>query len=83
MGYRENAQHHKKKNHTITIQTLKSAYRILEATRQLNNVIKQQPKRASMDDLTMINLCSEVLLGEKRYPLPPNSVQPAKIQQHA
>ena len=62
------------KHHTIAIPDLTPADRILEATRQLNDAIRQQPRRAPMEELTAIELLREVLLGEQRVQLPPNSV---------
>ena len=62
-------------HHAIDIPTLTPADRILEATRQLQDAIRQQPKRAPMDELRAIELLREVMLGEKRTSLPKNSVQ--------
>ena len=39
------------KHHAIAIPQLTPADRILEAARQLDSVIKQQPKKAPMDEL--------------------------------
>ena len=54
------------KHHAIVIPDLTPADRILEATRQLDDAIKQQPKRAPMDTLTAIELLREVLLGDRK-----------------
>ena len=56
------------KHHAITIPQLTPADRILEAARQLQTAIKQQPKKAPMDKITAIELLREVLLwGEKNH----------------
>ena len=41
----------KMKHHAIAIRKLTPADRILEAARQLDDAIKQQPKQAPMDEL--------------------------------
>ena len=63
------------KNHDITIPKLAPAKIILEAVMQGDDEIKKQPKRAPMEKLTAIELLQEVLLGDKKEKLPPNSVQ--------
>ena len=68
-------------HHAIGIPDLTPADRILEATRQLDDAIKQQPKIAPMDTLTAIELLREVLLGERKEKLPPNSRQLQKQKQ--
>ena len=67
-------------HHAIAMPQLTPADRILEATRQLNDAIKQQPKRAPMDEITAIDLLREVMLGERRTKLPENSLQILKSQ---
>jgi len=62
------------KHHAIAIPQLTPADRILEATKQLESASKQQPKKAPIAELTT----REVLLGERKAPLPPNSVQKTK-----
>ena len=47
----------------------------------MQTAIKQQPKKAPMDEITAIELLREVLLGENRTTLPPNSVQVRKRAQ--
>ena len=54
------------KHHAIAIPQLTSAYRILEAARQLDDAIKQQTKKPPMDELTAIELLREVLLGKMK-----------------
>ena len=53
----------------------------MEAEKQLDAAIKQQPKKARMDKNTAIKLMREIILGEKNDPLPPNSVQHRKAKQ--
>ena len=69
------------KHHAIDIPHLTAADRILEATKQLDAAIKQQPKQAPMDEIVAIQLLREVLLGESTAPLPENSVQRRKAAQ--
>jgi hypothetical protein len=71
------------KHHAIAIPQLTPADRILEAARQLDSAIKQQPKQAPVDELTAIELLRTVLLGEKTAKLPANSVQLKKAKQSA
>jgi len=54
---------------------------ILEVARQLQTAIKQQPEKAPMDEIIAIKLLREVLLGENRATLPPNSIQVRKQAQ--
>ena len=54
------------KNHAIAIPQLTPDNRILESDIQLDDAIKQQPKRAPMEELKAIELLREVLLGEKK-----------------
>jgi len=61
-------------HHAIGIPELTPADRILEAARDLKDAIAQQPKRAPLDGRAAIELLREVLLGESRTKLPPNSV---------
>ena len=63
------------RHHAIDIPNLTPADRILEAAKQLDNAIQQQPKKAPMDEHTAIELLREVLLGEIKQKLPPNSKQ--------
>ena len=53
-------------HHTIEIPQLTSANRIMEAARQLNDTIKQQPKKSQKDEITAIDLLREVLLGKRK-----------------
>ena len=71
------------KHHAIAIPTLTPADRILEAARQLDKAIKQLPKEGPMEELEAIELLREVLLGERKLPLPMNSVQEKKIKEKA
>ena len=50
------------KQHAIAIPGLTPADRILEAARQLDNAIKQQPKEAPMDEITA-EILRKVLTG--------------------
>ena len=68
-------------HHAIAILDLTPADRILEAARQLDHATKQQPKRAPMEEITAIELLREVLLGEKKTAILPNSVQLRKAKQ--
>ena len=54
------------KNHAITIPQLMPANRILEADGQFDDTLKQQPKKAPMDEITVIELLLEVILGERK-----------------
>ena len=63
------------KHHAIAIPQLKPSDRILEAAKQLDEAIRQQPKKAPMDELEAIEILREVLLGERKEPLPLNRVQ--------
>ena len=67
-------------HHAIAMPQLTPADRILEATRQLNDAINQQPKRAPMDEITAIDLLRKVMLGERRTKLLENSLQILKSQ---
>ena len=67
--------------HAIPILDLNPADKILEATRQLDDAICQQPRRVPMEELTAIELLRKVLLGEQRVHLHPNSVQLRKTNQ--
>ena len=62
------------KHRAIAILQLTPADIIIEATRQLDGEIRQQPKRSPMGELAAIKLIRSVLLGEKKT-LPPNSIQ--------
>ena len=66
------------KHHAITIPHLTPAEKILEAARQLDSAIKQHPKKAPMEKLVAIEIIRNVLLGERKEKLPPNSVQVSK-----
>ena len=61
------------KHHAIAIPQLTPAEIIIEATRQLDDAIRQQIKRSPMDELTAIELPHSVLLGEKKTPPPPQT----------
>ena len=63
------------KHHAIDIPTLTQADRIIEAARDINDAIRQQPKKAPLEEREAIELLREVLLGEKKDKVPPNSVQ--------
>ena len=54
------------KHHSITIPHLTPSNRILEAARQLDSAIKQQPKKAPMDEVVAIELLRKLLLGERK-----------------
>ena len=71
------------KHHAIEIQDLTPADRILEAARQLDIAIKQQPKRAHMNEITTIEILREVRTVSLKDKIPPNSVQIAKQNQKA
>ena len=68
-------------HHAITIPHLASANIILKATHQLRDVLTQQPKQASMDELRAIKLLCNVVIGGRRKALPQNSVQIKITQQ--
>ena len=72
---------YKFKHHTIAIPQLTPADQILEAAKQLDSAISQQPTKAPMDELTAIELLREVLLEEKnattpfqQYPTPQDRI---------
>ena len=69
------------RHHAIAIPELTPADRILEAAKQLDEALRQQPASAPMDTLTAIELLREVLVGEKRKPLPDNNVQKTRAAQ--
>ena len=69
------------RHHAINIPSLTPADRILEAAKQLDAAIKQQPKKAPMDEITAIELLRQVVLGETKEPLPLNSLQTRKAAQ--
>ena len=71
----------KMKHHAIAIPDLTPADRILEAARHLNTALRQHPKKAPSKEIEAIELLQEVLLGEKKKPLPMNSVQQNKVRQ--
>ena len=54
------------KHHAITIPELTPVNRILEASRQLDGTLKQQPRKAPMDKITAIGFIRWVLLGERK-----------------
>ena len=66
------------RHHAIAIPSLTPADRILEAAQDLDDAIRQQPKQALLDERKAIELLREVLLGKRKTPLPPNSVQRRK-----
>ena len=51
------------KHRAIAIPQLTPADRIMEAARQLDSAIKEQPKKAPMNKLVAIELLRKVLLG--------------------
>ena len=63
------------KHHAIAIPDLTPADRILEAARQLDSAIKQQPKKAPMDEITAVEILRKVVTGSQRDSIPLNSVQ--------
>ena len=69
------------RHHAMSISSLTPADRILEAAKQLDAAIKQQPKKAPMDEITAIELLRQVVLGETKEPLPLNSLQKRKAAQ--
>ena len=69
------------KHHAIAVPKLTPEDRIVEAAKQLYAAIKQKPKKSPMDEIITIKLLQEIFLGEKKYPLPPNSVQRRKEKQ--
>jgi len=52
-------------HHNIATPKVTAADRIVKATQNLELAIKQQPKKAPMDEVTAIEKLREVLLGEK------------------
>ena len=69
------------KHHAISILKLTPKDRILESDKHLDAVIKKQQKKATMDEITAIELLRENVMGEKKYSLPPKSVQCRKAKQ--
>ena len=65
-------------HHAIEIPQFTPADRILEVTRQLDDAIKQQPKKSPMEELTVIELLREVLLGKKKENLPKKTCKPKR-----
>ena len=65
----------KMKYHATAIPSITPADRILEAARQLDDAICNQPKQAPMEELQAIEVLREVLLGERVEQVSPNSVQ--------
>ena len=65
------------KHHAIVMPNLTPADEILEVARKLDSVIKQQPKQASMDEITTIELLQKVLTGEQTERVALNSLQKA------
>ena len=43
---------------------------MLEATRQVESAIKQQPKKAPMDETTAIEMLKQVIAGEQKGKVP-------------
>ena len=70
-------------HHAIAIPELTPADRILEALRNLEHAIKQQPAQAPMEELQAIEMLREVLLGERKERLPKDSVQLERAKQKA
>ena len=66
------------KHHAITTPQLTPTPTILEAARQLDDAIKQQPKRAPMDELTAIKLLQKVLLCEKKEKMQKKMCKPKR-----
>ena len=60
----------KSKHHAIVIPNLTPENRILEATRQFDSTIKQQPKQAPMDEITVIEILRDIVTGEKTERVP-------------
>ena len=73
----------KMKHHAIAIPSLTPADRILEAAKQLDLALRQMPKQGPLVELQAIEMLREVLLGERKQPLPLNSVQQYRKQQRA
>ena len=71
------------KHHAISIPKLNPSDRILEAARQLEDAIKQQPKSSPMEELKYIELLREVLLGENEEKLPPKSVKTRRAKKRS
>ena len=69
------------RHHAIAISELTPTDRIMEAAKQLDEALRQQPASAPIDTLAAIELLQEVLPGEKRKPLPDNSVQKVRAAQ--
>ena len=63
------------KHHAISMPKITPADRILDAARNLDHAIRQQPKTAPLDELKAIELLREVLLGETKQPLPKTAPQ--------
>ena len=61
------------KHHAIVIPNLTPENRILEATRQFDSTIKQQPKQAPMDETIVIEILRDVLTGENTERVPLNT----------
>ena len=72
----------KMKHPKIAIPTLTPTDRILEATRHLNAALRQLPKNTPSKEIETIEVLQEVLLGEKKKPLPANSLQLNKRKQN-
>ena len=66
------------KHHAIAIPQLTPSKRIPEAAIQLDSAIKQHPKKAPMDELVEIEILRQVLRGERKETIPPNSIQVSK-----
>ena len=71
------------KHHAVAVPDLTPADRIVDAARQLETAIKQQPTKAPLDEVTAVALLRNVLLGEQTEPLPPTTVQRRKAAQRA
>ena len=57
---------------TIAMSELTTADQILEATRQLKDAIKLQPKRTPMEKMGAIDMLRDVMIGERQTELPQN-----------
>ena len=70
------------KHHAIKTPELTPSDRILEAARDLNDAIRQQPKQAPLEEREAIELLREVMLGERKEQIPPNGIQTRKSMEH-
>ena len=68
-------------HHAIAMPELTPADRILEATKQLKDAISQQPKRAPIKEMEVIEMLRQVMMIEHKEKLPKNSVQESRSAQ--